>query len=293
MRILYSKNYFFITQWDRSISYKILPWMWLRENLVLKPLKYVNTSPQQTHLHLFQGAKVTYYRAWRSPWDLADWENTHLYTWSVWDTSLEDLKIKTRCVILMSNFRTYWVHTHQAQHRGISHTHHTLKNTPISGTHRAVANKNWVDNCHWICILTIGVAMDSCVITHFIAYDISVFSPTVHCLHHPRGQPTWTGEKSLENSTGATTWCKDPKITLVCLEPCYHRRTLQWEKHRMKQQNPLVPGLARSGTSWVMHPGKGSHCGTATAHTHITGQTKITPGFRPNVISALGGGKQS
>lgn len=63
MRILYSKSYFFITQWDRSISYKILLWMWLRENLVLKSLKYVNTSPQQTHLHLFQGATVMYYRA--------------------------------------------------------------------------------------------------------------------------------------------------------------------------------------------------------------------------------------
>lgn len=32
--------------------------MWLRESPVLKPLKYVNTSPQQTHLRLFQRAKV-------------------------------------------------------------------------------------------------------------------------------------------------------------------------------------------------------------------------------------------
>lgn len=32
--------------------------MWLRENPILKPLKYVNTSPQQTHLHLFHCAKV-------------------------------------------------------------------------------------------------------------------------------------------------------------------------------------------------------------------------------------------
>lgn len=56
--------------------------------------------------------------------------------------------------------------------------------------------------------------------------------------------------------------------------------------------NRMAAGLARSGTSWVMHPAKGSCCGKlcgmATAHTHITGQINITPGFCPSVISGLG-----
>lgn len=81
-----------------------------------------------------------------------------------------------------------------------------------------------------------------------------------------------------------------PVSSIATREGFYHERSTEWSN---KTALPL--GFLRSGTSWAMLPGKGSHCGKlcgmATALMLFTGQTQITPGFCPSVISALGEGK--
>lgn len=147
---------FFITQWEGDISYKILLWMWLRKNPILKSLKYVNTSPQEIHLYLFQCAKVI--NSTTGPEDPLETWLTQKICIFIPDCLGYPSRSNNQDPLCnsMSNFMTYWVHIHQTWHCGIPHTHHTLKNTPVSGIHRvgAVANESGVDNCNWICIFS-------------------------------------------------------------------------------------------------------------------------------------------
>lgn len=144
--------------------------------------------------------------------------------------------------------------------------------------------------------LRIEVAVDSCMILALLLllfWSFLLLSTIFTTLVDNPLELVESPWKTPFVSHGVRTSRSQLRVSSIATrEGFYHERGTEWSN---KTALPL--GSLRSGTSWAMLPGKGSHCGKlcgmATSHMLFTGQTKITLGFCPSVISSLEGGKQS